>query len=213
MMRMTANLVALSSLLAITAWSPPSHAACRIGSSRGCALPDFPQCPATQTCDGDSPKTSIWGPCDFVDPVCPDRPRNDSFTFATALSGLPTSVNGTTALATREPGEPDHYTDPTFSDNTWWLGDHTVWYTWSSPFSGPSTVTVDVCTASIDSILSVYAGAVLTSLTKIVDNNNNHCATGWGSLVTFTALPGTPYHFVVGDAGGGRENVFTLKVY
>jgi cysteine-rich repeat protein len=141
---------------------------------------------------------------------CPSMPPpNDNFAAATVLSGLPVSVPGTTARATRETNEPDHYTE-NLPDAGWWLGDHSVWYQWTASSQGP--VNVDVCTGAIDSIVAVYSGSTLGSLSRIIDNNNGNCAGGWGAKVVFAPTPGANYHIAVSDAGGARENTFTLKL-
>jgi hypothetical protein len=49
-------------------------------------------------------------------------PPNDNFDSAETISGEPASVNGTTAGATREAGEPDHYTS-NLADADLWEGD------------------------------------------------------------------------------------------
>ncbi len=133
-------------------------------------------------------------------------PENDDFAAARTVSGNDVSVGGTTAAATRESEEPDHYT--TGDDNVW-LGDHTAWYRWTAPASG--TTTVDTCTSNIDSILAVYTGANLGGLTRVAENNNG-CPSGWGSKVAFEAIAGETYRMAVGDAGGARENAFTLRI-
>lgn len=139
----------------------------------------------------------------------PLPPPNDNFVAATVLSALPVSVPGTTASATREAGEPDHYTENK-PDAGAWLGDHSVWYQWTA--SSPGLVTVDVCTGAIDSIVAVYSGSTPGSLSRIVDNNNDNCGGGWGAKVMFDPSPGVRYHIAVSDAGGARENTFTLKL-
>jgi len=136
-------------------------------------------------------------------------PANDNFADAQTISGVSASVEGTTAAATREIGEPDHYTSNPI-DADWWLGDHTVWYRWTAPSSGLTSV--DTCTANIDSILAVYTGGSLNSLSRVADNNNDFCGGGWGSKVTFEATAGTTYQIAVGDAGGLREDTFTLNL-
>jgi hypothetical protein len=138
----------------------------------------------------------------------PPTPPTDNFANAQSISGASATVNGTTLAATRETGEPDHYvTNPPDSDL--WVGDHSVWYRWTAPTSGSTTI--DTCTANIDSILAVYTGSALTNLSRVADNNNG-CPSGWGSKVTFNASAGTTYQIAVGDAGGLRESTFTLKV-
>lgn len=137
-------------------------------------------------------------------------PPNDAFAAATVLSALPVAVSGTTAQATREAGEPDHYTENK-PDAGWWLGDHSVWYQWTAPGNG--LVTVDVCTGAIDSIVAVYSGSTISNLSRITDNNNDNCGGGWGAKVTFASSPGVNYHIAVADAGGARESNFVLKVF
>ena len=141
-------------------------------------------------------------------PPPPTPPNNDNFANAQSISGASATLNGTTLAATRETGEPDHYvTNPPDSDL--WVGDHSVWYRWTAPTSGSTTL--DTCTANIDSILAVYTGSALTSLSRVADNNNG-CPSDWGSKVTFNASAGTTYNIAVGDAGGLRESTFTLKL-
>ncbi|MDQ5816975.1 MAG: hypothetical protein M3324_00030 [Actinomycetota bacterium] len=70
---------------------------------------------------------------------------------------------------------------------------------------------MDTCQANIDSILAVYTGNSVNALTRITDNNNG-CSGGFGSKGAFRATTGTTYRIAVGDAGGGRENTFTLAL-
>ena len=122
------------------------------------------------------------------------------------------AAEGTTAGATRQAGEPDHYvTDPPDSDL--WEGDHTVWFRWTAPNTGPTTI--DTCLGEIDSILAVYTGNELESLTRVADNNNDPACSAndvYGSKVSFEAIGGTTYDIAVGDAGGAREKPFGIRV-
>lgn len=143
-------------------------------------------------------------------------PANDDFAYRQKIRGDVASVFGTTAGATREAGEPDHYPGEE-GDRPIWEGDHTVWYEWTSPGTGP--VTFNTCDSFIDSILAVYTDEDLSDLSEalIGDNNNNEemCPTDtweWGSYLTFDAVVGTTYKIAVGDAGGARENTFTLAI-
>jgi len=140
-----------------------------------------------------------------IKPSAPSPP-NDNFANAQVISANAASTNGTTRGATREINEPDHSTD---TDGFSWLGDHSVWYSWTAPSSGP--MSIDTCQANIDSILAVYTGSSLGSLGRVTDNNNN-CPSGWGSKVSFNAVAGTTYRIAVGDAGGLRESTFTLTL-
>jgi hypothetical protein len=134
-------------------------------------------------------------------------PANDPFSQPEVIPGTTTTVPGSTQWATRQPGEPVHYT-PVGGDIPW-PGDHSVWYRWLALGSGPTTI--DTCVAAIDSILAVYTGDNLGTLTRIADNNNA-CQSGFGSSVTFNAVAGTTYRIAVGDAGGARESTFDLAV-
>ena len=135
-------------------------------------------------------------------------PENDDFARARELSGSSDSANGTTAGGSREASEPDHL-DSGQPDAANWVGDNTAWYEWTALGSGPATI--DVCTAAIDSILGVYTGSDLGALTRVVDDNNS-CTSGFGSLANFNAVAGTTYSIAVGDAGGARENTFTISL-
>lgn len=193
--------------LALLAIAPPRAQACPEGLGRSCTAAGH--CPGTQECFGPG---NSWGPCEADDDACLATPINDDFQFATHLSGLPVSAGGTTAHATREPNEPDHYTEAK-PDASFWVGDHSVWYRWVAPTSGSLVVSADVCVGQIDSIVSVYTGASLTALTKVVDNNNDNCGGGWGAKATFTTIPGGVYYIAVADAGGARENTFVLSIH
>ena len=138
-------------------------------------------------------------------------PANDDFIFAYQLPPSSGSVVDTTAEATRQTGEPDHCVVDPVGDCHAWIGDHSVWYRWTAPNSGPTTI--DTCTANIDSILAVYTGSDLASLTRVTDNNNSaQCGGGFGSVVAFDAVAGTTYRIAIGDAGGARENAFILTL-
>jgi hypothetical protein len=139
-------------------------------------------------------------------------PANDDFERAEVLAGRVAAAEGTTAGATRQAGEPDHYvTDPPDSDL--WEGDHTVWFKWKAPNTGPTTI--DTCLGEIDSILAVYTGNELQSLTRVADNNNDPACSAndvYGSKVSFEAVGGTTYDIAVGDAGGAREKPFAIRI-
>lgn len=137
-------------------------------------------------------------------------PANDDFERAEVLSGAETAAEGTTAGGTRQPGEPDHYVNNP-PDSELWEGDHTVWYRWTAPHNGATSI--DTCIGEIDSILAVYTGSELTNLTRVADNNNDPACSAhdeYGSKVSFEAVVGTTYDIVVGDAGGAREKPFGI---
>jgi len=57
-------------------------------------------------------------------------------------------------LATKEPGEPNHAGD---------VGGHSLWYSWTATSSNP--VTFDTIGSSFDTLLAVYTGNAVNSLT------------------------------------------------
>src|SRR5205823_12684953 len=56
----------------------------------------------------------------------PPPPANDGFSTAPVLIGSVGAINGSTANATKEPGEPNHAGNP---------GGSSVWYQWTAPLS------------------------------------------------------------------------------
>jgi hypothetical protein len=140
-------------------------------------------------------------------------PCNDHIGSAQVITGSNASIPGTTLGATRQFNEPDHCVTATgpAQDCGFWEGDHTVWYRWIAPASGQAVI--DTCQASIDSILAVYTGGgAFYSLNRVVDDNNACLPGSFGSRVSFDAVQATTYRIAVGDAGGARQNSFTLNL-
>lgn len=137
-------------------------------------------------------------------------PGNDHFADGKVLSGANTSVNGTTKTATLETGEPSHCIPADFDQCGFEAGEHSVWYRWTAPYSGATTI--HTCTAAIiDSVLAVYTGAALANLTRVAGNNND-CGGTFASRVTFQAEAGTEYRIAVSDTAEEAQNTFTLTI-
>jgi hypothetical protein len=130
-------------------------------------------------------------------------PSNDNFTAAQVISGCSGTVNGTNVGATRETGEPNHSPD----NNG---GTKSVWYQWQAPATGTATITT--AGSSFDTVLAVYTGSSVGSLTPIAKNDDNNDAT---SIVTFSATAGTTYRIAVdgynNDGAGGDVGSITLN--
>ncbi|HEY6045085.1 MAG TPA: NF038122 family metalloprotease, partial [Pyrinomonadaceae bacterium] len=136
-------------------------------------------------------------------PTPPPPPANDNFINAQLITGCSGSTTGTSFGATSEPGEPSHApNDPSsLSPN------HTVWYQWQPPSTGTTTITT--AGSEFDTILAVYTGASVGSLTRIVFNDDAQSGT-LTSSVTFSATGGATYRIAVdgwsGDTGGIKLN-------
>jgi hypothetical protein len=132
----------------------------------------------------------------------PPPPANDNFSAAQVISGCAGSVNGSNVSATKETGEPNHSPD----NNG---GTKSVWYKWQAPATGDATITT--AGSSFDTVLGVYTGASVGSLTSIGKNDDTN-ANDATSSVTFCATAGTIYMIAVdgynnGGAGGDVGSV------
>jgi len=118
---------------------------------------------------------------------------NDMFADAITISGTSGQTTGNNVGATKESGEPSH------ADNS---GGASVWWYWTAPATGQ--MTIDTFGSSFDTLLAVYTGSSVGSLTPIDSNDD------FGSLqsqVTFTAVSGTTYRIAVDGYGGVTGNI------
>jgi hypothetical protein len=128
-------------------------------------------------------------------------PGNDNFASAQTISGCSGSVNGTNAGATKESGEPNHLSSTPDSSGG---GTRSVWYRWQSPST--STVTISTAGSTFDTVLGVYTGSSVSSL-SVVGQHDDVSGTEKTSAVTFNATAGMTYMIAVdgynnGGAGG-----------
>jgi hypothetical protein len=125
----------------------------------------------------------------------------DDFGVEPNLPGPVTPFSSTTVVtfgATKDPFEPAHAGN---------VGGHSVWFNWSAPATGPTTFVTTG--ASFDTLLAVYTGNGVSTLT-LVKANNDRSATDKTSLVTFQATKGTKYRIAV-DGVNGAEGVAVLS--
>lgn len=123
----------------------------------------------------------------------PTGPPNDAFASATAISGASGSTTGTNAGGSKEAGEPDHAGDD---------GGASSWWRWTAPISGRLTVRTDG--SSFDTLLAVYTGSAVGSLTAVGSNDDG--PGGLTSVVRGVAVTaGTTYRIAVDgyDYGSG----------
>jgi alpha-tubulin suppressor-like RCC1 family protein len=125
-------------------------------------------------------------------------PANDNFANRITINGVTTTVTGTNVAATQEAGEPNNFGVS---------GGHSVWWTWTAPFSG--FVEVDTVGSGYDTTLGVYTGTTFP-LTKISDNDD--VAPGVrSSYVSFTATATTKYLILV-DGYSTTTGAITLRL-
>ncbi|MBA2714911.1 MAG: S8 family serine peptidase [Rubrobacteraceae bacterium] len=135
----------------------------------------------------------------------PPPPPNDNFANARIFSGYSYAANGTNVGATPEGGDPVKVSSSSYTNRT-------VWYQWKAPFSGP--VEIDTCSyyTDFDTVLGVYTGSALGSLTQTAANDDG-CEVGNrnGSRVTLMATKDTTYHILVDGYADSKGN-FTVEV-
>lgn len=121
-------------------------------------------------------------------------PANDNFAAAAVLATESGSIAGTTAEATREPGE------PVFG------GGRTVWYRFTATQDG--SLRVETCAAaSFDTVLAAFTGAAVNALT-VEAGNDDACLEK--SRMAFQVRTGVTYSIGV-DGFGTASGTFTLS--
>src|SRR5438876_8936006 len=135
----------------------------------------------------------------LVSATNPAQPPNDAFANGQSLSGSTGSVSGSNVNATKETGEPNH------AGNS---GGHSVWYRWTAPANTP--VTIDTIGSSFDTLLGVYTGSSVSTLTTIASNDDID-GPNQPSRVSFTPVAGTTYQIAV-DGWHGDTGTITLNL-
>ena len=140
--------------------------------------------PTTFTSGGVVAVTSLGGTAQAASPlVVHSSAENDLFVNSSVLTG--TKVKGKTSnfAYTVEPGEPF----PNRAKSAWWR--------WVAPVTG--RFDVDTLASSYDTILAVYQGDNLPTLSLLAWNDNDPVFGGNTSRLTFSAIEGVAYRFVV----------------
>jgi subtilisin family serine protease len=123
----------------------------------------------------------------------PDRVSvNDDFVDGAVISGATGSVNGSTADATRETGEPTH---------GGWGASASIWYRWTAPGDGALVLTTQG--SGYDTLLGAYTGSAVGSLTTKAANDDNGSGGLW-SRVSFSVQRGATYAIAIDGYGGQR---------
>jgi hypothetical protein len=131
----------------------------------------------------------------------PTTPANDDFSAAQLLSGTEVvRVGDSSEGATKESGEPAHAGSS---------GGASIWYSWTAPSSGQAVV--DTAGSSYDTLLAVYTGSSLGSLTEIGSNDDVEPGSDTSSRVSFEAVAGQTYKIAV-DGFGGAAGTARLQL-
>ena len=129
----------------------------------------------------------------------PVRPANDDFDNSVELVGANGSVTGTNVAATKQPGEPNHASDP---------GGGSVWYRWTAPGTGQAVFNTEG--SNYDTLLAVYTGASVGGLSFVTANDDVQNGVIRTSIVTFNATAGTTYRIAV-DGWNGETGPLRLN--
>jgi hypothetical protein len=122
---------------------------------------------------------------------------NDNFLNAHSLQGGAGTVAVNSSGAGKELGEPDHAGDS---------GGRSVWFRWTAPTDG--AVTFDTVGSSIDTLLAVYSGGSLATLSRVASNDD--FSAGKTSRVSFTTASQASY-FIAVDGFAGTAGAITLN--
>ena len=122
-------------------------------------------------------------------------PSNDDYSARQQLgSVLPVSLSTNNSQATVEAGEPKH---PGFVP-----AGHSIWFEWEAPDT--ELITVGTCGSDPATILSVYTGTAIGSLTEVASNRYSLGPTPScfsSSETTFKATAGTKYQIQIDGNG------------
>lgn len=140
----------------------------------------------------------------LVSATAADFPVNDDFTNRLVLPSTNSLLaRATNALATKEPGEPNHANN---------AGGKSLWWSWTPPTNG--IVTITTAGSSFDTLLAVYSGSTVSNLTKIAANDDDTSDPRvplTTSRVKFPAAVGVPYQIAV-DGFAGAFGLVVLNL-
>jgi hypothetical protein len=130
--------------------------------------------------DGNFNRTSEGSPADDFTWGFRTTPSNDDFANAELITGESGVVTGSNINATKEPREPKHAGNE---------GGASVWFRWLCPTDGQ--VNFNTAGTSFDSLLAIYVGEDLGSLTQIAASDDDDGRTT--SNLSFIGLAGKNY--------------------
>ena len=116
-------------------------------------------------------------------------PANDSWSQAAVIPSVGTLVTGANVYATRETDEPSPWPN---------AAGRSAWWSWQAGVSG--LVTATTVGSGFDTVLAVYQGTNLATLTLVGANDDAGPGGNVFSQVSFNAHAGTIYHLAVDSA-------------
>ncbi len=122
------------------------------------------------------------------------RPGNDDFASQDILIGATGRTGHSNLNATIEAGEPLHARVD---------GGASLWWRWAAPTSG--SVIFDTDGSASDTLLAVYTGDAITSLTEVASDNDS--GPGVTSRVTFDAVGGTTYTIALDGVSSAQARI------
>ena len=134
-------------------------------------------------------------------PASISRPVHDAHAAATPLDIWESSVTGTTLFATKQAGEPMV---------AGVSGSGSVWWRFVSPVSG--TLSLSTQGSSFDTMLGLYVGASVGSLSQVAANDQAGGVNAW-SAISATINAGTTYWVAVDGKGQQRGSVTLASTF
>ncbi|MCC7368590.1 MAG: hypothetical protein IT306_09215 [Chloroflexi bacterium] len=128
---------------------------------------------------------------------CAPAPANDAFPGSTVNAGQQVAL---TTGATTEASEPTTFS---CAGSSLTIG-KTAWYTYTPASSG--TVTMSTAGSSFDTVLRVYSGGSVGSLSEVACNDDISNNVNTASQVQFSGQAGTAYRVQVGGYNSGSGN-------
>lgn len=128
----------------------------------------------------------------------PTGPANNDFADRVTLSGSSASATGNNTGADKEAGEPNHAQ----------AGGASVWWSWTA--TSNSRVTISTGGSNFDTLLGVYTGSDVASLTTIATNDDRG-RRNLTSRVRFRPTAGVTYQIAV-DGFNGAAGDITLSI-
>src|SRR6185437_13495083 len=119
----------------------------------------------------------------------------DNFASALTLTGVSATATASNAGATKEANEPNHANNP---------GGASLWWTWTAPADG--ALTLDTHGSSFNTLLAVYTGSALATLTPVAYNDDDPAGRS-ASKVSFAVTAGAVYWIAVDGFAGATGNI------